>query len=107
MPAIDPRPSLSAPDDDPYLWLEEVDGQPALAWVEAQNRATLARFADRCFAMDRELLEAILTEPTICRWLPGAARGSSTSGRMRRIRAGCGARRRWRAFAPNIRNGRS
>jgi prolyl oligopeptidase len=59
MPAIDPRPSLSAPDDDPYLWLEEVDGQPALAWVEAQNRATLARFADRCFAMDRELLEAI------------------------------------------------
>ncbi len=26
-----------APDDDPYLWLEEVTGERALAWVRAQN----------------------------------------------------------------------
>jgi prolyl oligopeptidase len=27
--------------DDPYLWLEEVEGEKALAWVENQNRASL------------------------------------------------------------------
>jgi prolyl oligopeptidase len=35
---------LSAPaqEDDPYLWLEEVDGQKALAWVKEQNRLSTA-----------------------------------------------------------------
>ncbi len=28
-------------DDDPYLWLEEVEGDKALAWVEEQNRHSL------------------------------------------------------------------
>ena len=28
--------------DDPYLWLEEIDGTKALDWVKAQNNATLA-----------------------------------------------------------------
>ena len=27
---------------DPYLWLEEVEGQKALSWVEGRNEATLA-----------------------------------------------------------------
>ena len=35
--ALDPRPTLAAPDDDPWLWLEEVDGERALAWVDAQG----------------------------------------------------------------------
>jgi prolyl oligopeptidase len=60
---IDTRPTRAAPDDDPYLWLEEVDGERALAWVEAQNRATLARFADGRFAVDRDRLAAILDRP--------------------------------------------
>jgi prolyl oligopeptidase len=60
---IDPRPTLAAPDDDPYRWLEEVDGEQALAWVEGQNRATLALFADRRFAADRDRLVAILDRP--------------------------------------------
>ncbi len=60
---IDPRPTLEAPDDDPYLWLEEVDGERALAWVEAQNTATLARFGDRQFAEDRDVLRAIFDRP--------------------------------------------
>src|SRR3984893_807102 len=59
----DPRPTLAAPDDDPYLWLEEVDGGPALAWVEAQNAATLARFGDARFAADREALAANFDQP--------------------------------------------
>ncbi|MDX1502369.1 MAG: S9 family peptidase, partial [Thermoanaerobaculia bacterium] len=32
-------------EDDPYLWLEEVDGERALAWVEERNAATAARLA--------------------------------------------------------------
>jgi prolyl oligopeptidase len=63
MLVIDPRPTLAAPDDDPYLWLEEVDGEPALAWVEAQNRVTLARFGDARYAADRDVLAAIFDRP--------------------------------------------
>jgi prolyl oligopeptidase len=55
----DPRPTLEAPDDDPYLWLEEIDGERALVWVEAQNAAILARFGDARFAADRDTLAAI------------------------------------------------
>ncbi|MCL2428647.1 MAG: prolyl oligopeptidase family serine peptidase, partial [Alphaproteobacteria bacterium] len=60
---IDPRPTTDTPDDDPYLWLEEIDGERARAWVEAQNRATLARFADRRFVADRDTLAAIFDHP--------------------------------------------
>src|SRR5208283_2106043 len=59
----DPRPTLEAPDDDPYLWLEEIDGERALAWVEARNTATLARFGDARFAADRDTLTAIFDRP--------------------------------------------
>jgi prolyl oligopeptidase len=60
---IDPRPTLEAPDDDPYLWLEEIDGEQAIAWVETQNAATLARFGDARFAADRDTLAAIFDRP--------------------------------------------
>ncbi|MBI1779517.1 MAG: S9 family peptidase [Proteobacteria bacterium] len=63
MPAIDPRPTVDAPDDDPYLWLEEIDGTRALTWVEAENRATLAGFGDARFAADRDTLKAIFDRP--------------------------------------------
>ena len=63
MPAPDPRPTLAAPDDDPYLWLEEIDGKRALAWVEAQNAATLGKFGDARFAADRDALAAIFDRP--------------------------------------------
>jgi len=49
MPVLDPRPTIEAPDDDPYLWLEEIEGARAIAWVEAQNAATFRRFADAQF----------------------------------------------------------
>jgi prolyl oligopeptidase len=59
----DPRPTIEVPDDDPYLWLEEIDGERALAWVEAQNAATLAQFGDPRFAADRDMLAAIYDRP--------------------------------------------
>jgi prolyl oligopeptidase len=60
---IDPRPTVEAPDDDPYLWLEEIDGERALAWVEAQNAATMARFGGTGFVSDRDALAAIFDRP--------------------------------------------
>jgi prolyl oligopeptidase len=62
-PMTDPRPTVEAPDDDPYLWLENIDGERALAWVEAQNAATLARFGDAGYAADRDVLAAIYDRP--------------------------------------------
>ncbi len=35
-------PAATAEADDPYLWLEEVEGEDALAWVRSQNARTLA-----------------------------------------------------------------
>src|SRR3984893_17477867 len=63
MVRLDTRPTLAAPDDDPYLWLEKIDGERALAWVEAQNAATLRRFGDARFAADRDTLGAIFDRP--------------------------------------------
>jgi prolyl oligopeptidase len=60
---IDPRPTLDAPDDDPYLWLEEINSERSLAWIEPQNAATLARFGDARFAADRDILAAIFDRP--------------------------------------------
>lgn len=57
------RPSLTAPDDDPLLWLEEVDGARVLAWVEAQNGQTLARFGGDGWEADRTVLAAIYDRP--------------------------------------------
>lgn len=41
---------MLGPDDDPYLWLEDVDGEAALEWVRKANAATEADlFADSLF----------------------------------------------------------
>jgi prolyl oligopeptidase len=40
--AAEPGPvAVAGADDDPYIWLEEVDGEEALAWVAEQNAASL------------------------------------------------------------------
>lgn len=63
MPAPDPRPTLESPDDDPYLWLEEIESARVLEWVEAQNAATFRRFLDEGVAADRKTLKAIFDRP--------------------------------------------
>jgi len=60
---VDDRPTLAAPDDDPYLWLEEIEGQRALDFVERQNRMTLEKFGGAGFAADRDTLAAIYDRP--------------------------------------------
>ncbi len=59
----DLRPTLSTPDDDPYLWLEEVEGERAVAWVDAQTERTRERIADDGWAADRDALTALLDRP--------------------------------------------
>jgi prolyl oligopeptidase len=60
---VDDRPTIAAPDDDPYLWLEEVEGARALDFVEQQNRRTLEKFGGAPFAADRDMLAAIYDRP--------------------------------------------
>ena len=60
---IDLRPTVASPDYDPYLWLEEVDGADALAWVTEQNEATLSRFGGLTYQSDRETLREIFDRP--------------------------------------------
>jgi prolyl oligopeptidase len=59
----DARPTIDAPDDDPWLWLEEVDGARALEWVEAENARTTAMLADARYAADRDAVKAALDRP--------------------------------------------
>jgi prolyl oligopeptidase len=63
MSTLDARPTLAAPDDDPYLWLEEIEGARALEWAAAQTAQTLARFGDARYAADRDTLKAIFDTP--------------------------------------------
>lgn len=52
---------VPAPHDDPYLWLEDIDGDEALAWVAQQNRVSEAELESdpRCAPL-RARLKAIL-----------------------------------------------
>jgi prolyl oligopeptidase len=54
------KPTRTAPDDDPSLWLEEIEGARTLAWVGQQSAATLARFGHAGFAADRKTLTQIM-----------------------------------------------
>src|ERR1700680_2271058 len=60
---VDDRPTIAAPDDDPYLWLEDVEGERALDFVERQNRLTLQKFGGAGFSGDRDTLAAIYDRP--------------------------------------------
>ena len=56
-------PSLAEPDNDPRLWLEEVDGDQALAWVAEQNATTLQAFTSPALEADVDALAAIMDRP--------------------------------------------
>ncbi|MFB9263046.1 prolyl oligopeptidase family protein [Bradyrhizobium erythrophlei] len=57
------KPALSAPDDDPYLWLEQIEGARALKFVERQNGRTLQVFDGAAFERDRDALTSIYDRP--------------------------------------------
>lgn len=52
--------------DDPYLWLEDIDGDEALTWVRERNAITVDRFSDAQFEQMRtEALEVLDTDTRI------------------------------------------
>ena len=54
-------PADAAAPDDPYLWLEDVQGDKALAWVRERNAETLKQIAAREeYAPTRERLLEVL-----------------------------------------------
>ncbi|HYZ64050.1 MAG TPA: S9 family peptidase, partial [Acetobacteraceae bacterium] len=59
----DSRPTLAGPDDDPWLWLEEVEGAQATAWADAQTAATLAGLGGPAYEADRDALRELLDRP--------------------------------------------
>ncbi|MDM0039848.1 prolyl oligopeptidase family serine peptidase [Variovorax sp. J22G21] len=52
-------PTLHSPDEDPHLWLEQIDDPATAAWADAQTARTLAAFGDAAFERDRDALAAI------------------------------------------------
>jgi prolyl oligopeptidase len=46
--------------DDPFLWLEEIEGERAVAWVDAQNARTDAYLRDQHYSADFHAVLAIL-----------------------------------------------
>jgi prolyl oligopeptidase len=57
------RPTLADPDNDPFLWLEEVDSPNATAWADAQSSNTMQRLGGARFAADRDELCRLLDRP--------------------------------------------
>ncbi len=57
----------AAADDDPYLWLEEVTGDEALAWVRDRSKEAVAELAasERYAAIKAEVLDALDAEDRI------------------------------------------
>ena len=53
-----PAQEAEQPTPDPFLWLEEVQGKEALAWVEKQNAVSKAEFAST--PMFREIYDETL-----------------------------------------------
>jgi prolyl oligopeptidase len=52
--------------DDPFLWLEEIHGDRALAWVRAENERTLARSPEGSRSeLTGELLEVLESDERI------------------------------------------
>ncbi|WP_428376533.1 prolyl oligopeptidase family serine peptidase [Lichenicoccus sp.] len=56
-------PTLADPDRDPWLWLEEVEGERATGWADAQTASTLACFGGARYDADRETLRRLLDRP--------------------------------------------
>jgi len=50
-------------EEDPFLWLEDVDGPRALAFARTETALTKAALMDAAFERDRTAVHAILTSP--------------------------------------------
>ena len=63
--ASPPARAAAADDSNPYLWLAQIHGRKALAWVEAQNgRSDLKLKTDPIYARDRSQILDVLNANT-------------------------------------------
>jgi prolyl oligopeptidase len=59
-----PVPTVdTSANDDPFIWLEEVDGARVRAFVAARNAETTQALCDSRFEQDRSALLEILNSP--------------------------------------------
>jgi prolyl oligopeptidase len=56
-------------DDDPFVWLEEIDSPQACAWVEERNAQTRNALCDTRFEQDRIAVLDILNAPDRIPWI--------------------------------------
>lgn len=85
------RPTLNAPDGDPYFWLGDVEGERTPAWATSQSARTLEHFGGTRFKRDHDALTAIFDRPDKIPLIARRARTSTISGKIPEIR---GLRRR-------------
>lgn len=98
--------AMTNTSDDPYLWLEDKDGASVLAWVEAENKRTLARLESdpRYATFYHEALTIASAEDRIP--MPGQLMGRIVNfWRDAGIRRGCGDGPPRRIIATLSRNG--
>jgi prolyl oligopeptidase len=64
---LTPARALAQGTDDPFLWLEEVEGERAMSWAEARNAETLTALGQHPLfdALRREALEILTSEGRI------------------------------------------
>ena len=62
-----PHAAETAAPDDPYLWLEDVTGERALAWVKKQNAESVAELtvSDGFKALDERFLQILNSDAKI------------------------------------------
>ena len=65
------RPTLADPDDDPFLWLEDIEGERATSWVDARSAETVQRFGGPRRDADAAVLASLLDRPDK---IPGVTR---------------------------------
>ena len=85
-------PAAADEPNDPYLWLEEVEGEKALAWAEERSARDTAKLeAVPVFTEIHEKLLEIYTSSDRIPGLRSAAPGSTTSGATPSTCGGSGA----------------
>ena len=48
------QPAAQTADDDPFIWLEDVDGKRSMDWVNAHNAATVAELSSTALSAARD-----------------------------------------------------
>ena len=84
---------------DPNLWLEDVTGEKALAWVRERNAVSAKELAETRSRSSRPRSWRSSTPTSASPTSARSASTTTTSGGTRRTRAACGGAPRWPSTA--------